>query len=119
MIEKECSYKIFNFPIKQLFKEVIMSVSGLSTFTQSIVHSVGPLQISNTVKNLHKFAIPLITLAGLANVNSVEAGPISYAGCILGCELLATSATAGVASVPALQACIYSCLPILAAPWCP
>ena len=52
-------------------------------------------------------------------MNSVEAGPISYAGCVVGCEPLATSATAGVASVPALQACIYSYLPILAAPWCP
>jgi len=79
----------------------------------------GHWQISNTVKNLHKFAIPLITLAGFANMNSVEAGPISYADCVVGCELLATSATAGVASVPALQACIYSYLPILAAPWCP
>ncbi len=101
-----------------------MYISGFSALTlQSIVPSVEQFQISsvvkNAAKNLNKFAVPIIALAGLASMSSVEGGPITYAGCVLGCELLATSATGGIGSVPALQACIYSCLPIFVAPWCP
>ncbi|HEV3270061.1 MAG TPA: hypothetical protein VGZ69_05370 [Candidatus Rhabdochlamydia sp.] len=98
-----------------------MHISGL--IPRSIVPSAEQFQIPNAVKNvarnLNKFAIPIITLVGLTSISSVEGGPITYAGCILGCELLATSATGGIGSVPALQACLYSCLPIFAAPWCP
>lgn len=98
-----------------------MHISGL--ISQSIIPSAEQFQISNSVKNvarnLNRFAIPIITFIGLTNMNPVEGGPITYASCILGCELLATSATGGIGSIPALQACLYSCLPIFAAPWCP
>lgn len=84
-----------------------MHISGLSTLIpQSIVPSIGQFQISNTIKNLNKLAIPIIALAGLASISSVDAGPITYASCVLGCELLATAATGGIGSVPALQACL-------------
>jgi hypothetical protein len=96
-----------------------MHISLSALVPRSIVPSVERFQISNTIKNLNKLAIPSIALAGLASISSVEAGPITYASCVLGCELLATSATGGIGSVPALQACVYSCLPILAVPWCP
>ncbi len=101
-----------------------MHISGLSTLTpQSIIPSVEQFQVSNSVKNaaknLNKFAIHIIALVGLTSISAVAGGPITYAGCVLGCELLATSATGGIGSVPALQACLYSCLPIFAAPWCP
>ncbi|QZA59317.1 hypothetical protein [Candidatus Rhabdochlamydia porcellionis] len=98
-----------------------MHISRLTP--QSIIPSAEQFQISNAVKNvarnLNRFAIPVITFIGLTNMKSVEGGPITYASCVVGCELLASSATGGIGSVPALQACLYSCLPILAAPWCP
>ncbi|MGB7128429.1 MAG: hypothetical protein WBD50_05005 [Candidatus Rhabdochlamydia sp.] len=101
-----------------------MHISGLNMLIpHSIVLSTEQFQVSNIVKNaaknLNKLAIPVIALVGLTSMSAVEGGPITYAGCVLGCELLATSATGGIGSVPALQACLYSCLPILAAPWCP
>jgi hypothetical protein len=76
-------------------------------------------------KNLQHVALPVIAFVGASMVHGADAGPVTWAFCIAGCEAVAAAATlasGGVllpAAAAALVACANGCWPVLALPFCP
>lgn len=66
--------------------------------------------IPQVATNLNKIAIPAITLFALANLPTVNGGPLSYATCTAACLALAG---------PAIPPCIAACIYVGLCPWLP
>ena len=64
--------------------------------------------ISDITKRITVLAVPIICMSALYALPTAEAGPLSYAGCLVACE----------ASVFLAPACPFICAPLLG-PYCP
>lgn len=73
------------------------------------------------MRNVNRIALPAIALFAVSALQTADAGPISWAVCIVACEAVAASATAATAGAAAasLIACVKACQIVLYAPFCP
>jgi len=80
--------------------------SRLSTFVEEGFNVLGGI-----MKKVNVYAVPIVTLAILANIPRAEAGPITYAACIVTCEAISIAlvAASGGVLTPALSASLYAC----------
>lgn len=106
-----------------MFKNLRLSLKQKDYFMVSSIRNYMPTfslpTIANSrqiVNNLTKLALPIIAFVAMEQVRSADAGPVSYAACVIAETFALMTMTFGACGPACAAAAASHCLPVLAAP---